>query len=654
MALRRPAPNVASLIQPMLASPGERAPSGEGWAYEPKYDGIRAVCLVAPDAAALMTRNGYDKATQFPEVARALKALSARLRRHVVVDGEIVALDHKGRPARFEALQGRMQLRDESSVRTAATHTPAAIYLFDLLVDGDELLVNLPWDERRARLVKVMKSVPAASRKWLRLTDVALESPDDLLRTALAQGWEGIIAKRRDGRYDPGRRVRHWQKIKLEHQQEFVVGGWTDPRNSRQHLGALLLGYYDTQGKLRYAGSVGTGFSDRALADLARRLKAVRRDAPAFTDFPPELMAGAHFTAPKLVAQVRFNEWTSTGMLRHPAFLGLRDDKTARQVTRERGARPSTRAPAPAAKGREAGTVSRKPESAGVTFTNLDKVFFPVPRITKGRLLQYYADISPWLLPALRDRPMVLKRYPNGITQEAFYQHKALTEPPAGVRVEEVVESGDAELRYIGGDLTTLLYLVQLGAISTDPWHSRVQSSMNADYSIVDLDPGPRATFKRVVQVARWVKEVLDELGLHAVPKTSGASGIHIVLPLPAGASYELSRTLAELVARRVNERHPRETTVIRGVRQRPQDAVYVDYLQNIRGKTVASVYSARAETYASASTPLRWAELASDLSPLDFTIENLVRRVKRVGDLWAAGMKRPNRLPGIIGDAAA
>jgi len=358
---------------------------------------------------------------------------------------------------------------------------------------------------------------------------------------------------------------------------------------------------------------------------------------------------------------VRFNEWTSTGVLRHPAFLGLRDDKSARQVTREKTTARTASANNTAHQldehtsnvKRRASNEARQ-TSSGIKFTSLDKVFFPVPKITKGHLLQFYADISPWLLPALRDRPMVLKRYPNGINQEAFYQHKALTEPPEGVRAEEVVENGDAELRYIGGDLPTLLYLVQLGAISTDPWHSRIQSSMDADYSIVDLDPGPTAKFKRVIEVARWVKEELDELGLHAVPKTSGASGIHIVMPLPRGSSYEVSRVLAQLVAQKVNEKHPKETTVLRAVKQRAPDAVYVDYLQNIRGKTVASVYSARAETYASASTPLKWKELTNDLSPLDFTIDNLVKRVKRVGDLWGEGMKQRNRLPGIVGDAAA
>jgi bifunctional non-homologous end joining protein LigD len=639
------------LFQPMLATAVEVAPTGAGWAYEPKYDGIRIIALVAPDAVALMTRNGHDKVRQFPEVAAALRALAKRRRRNLVLDGEIVALDSRGEPSRFEALQGRMHLGDERVLQAASNDTPSAFIAFDILVDGSELLVDKTWDVRRGCLERALKPADRNRSRVVRLSAVAFGTPDALLHDALAHGWEGILAKQRDGRYDPGRRVRHWRKIKLEHQQEFVVGGWTDPRNSRQHFGALLLGYHDGRGKLRYAGSVGTGFTDKALASLARQLKTLRRDAPPFVDFPESLRASSHFVAPKYVAEVRFNEWTSTGMLRHPAFLGMRDDKKAADVVRESNTRAtaeSKRVPLD-----DPPAEASAPRSQ-LEFTNLNKVFFPVPRITKGRLLQYYADIAPYLLPALRDRPMVLKRFPNGITQEAFYQQKHPAKVPDGVRVDVVADDGPAERRLIGGDIATLLYIIQLGAISTDPWHSRVQTAAEPDYSIVDLDPGPDAKFKRVVQAARWVKEELDELGLHAVPKTSGASGIHIVLPLPRGATYELSRTLAELVARRVNEKHPKETTVVRAVRSRPSGAVYLDYLQNIRGKTVASVYSARAETYATASTPLKWSEVVGDLHPTDFTIENLVQRVKKVGDLWAAGMRRPNRLPGIIGDAAA
>jgi bifunctional non-homologous end joining protein LigD len=294
--------------------------------------------------------------------------------------------------------------------------------------------------------------------------------------------------------------------------------------------------------------------------------------------------------------------------------------------------------------------------SSSLDVTNLGKIYFPASRISKGRLLEYYTEISPYLLPALADRPLILKRWPNGIEASAFYQQRAPEKLPDGADIRVQVLEVDTEVpsRLIGGNLTTLLYTIQLGAISTDPWHSRVQDVDVADYSIVDLDPGPEATFKRVVQVARWVGEELEELGLHGVPKTSGASGIHIVLPLPDGAGYDISVTLAELVARRVNEKHPKETTVVRMVKSRPPGAVYVDYLQNIRGKTVASVYACRAEPHASVSTPLKWTELQDDLSPRDFTIENVPQRVKREGDLWAAGMRRKNRLPGIIGDAAA
>ncbi|HEU4993657.1 MAG TPA: DNA ligase D [Gemmatimonadaceae bacterium] len=695
---------VAGMFQPMLASPGKEVPGGDDWVFEPKYDGIRIIALVTPDQLALLTRNGIDKFRQFPEIVQGLRELSRKRSRNLVLDGEIVALDTHGEPARFQELQGRMHLLDESAVEHRSGAAPAALVVFDILVDGDELLVDEEWHERRKRLERVMRAVPASAKQVLRLSVVAERKPDAMLKEAEEHGWEGIMAKRRDAKYEPGRRVRHWQKLKLENRQEFVIGGWTEPRATRQHFGTLLLGYYDDKGNLIYAGHSGGGFSNALLGEISKKLKKIERKQSPFST-TPKTNERAHWTEPRYVAEVKFNEWTTSGMLRQPIFLGLRDDKDPRSVVREplsatqssskRAGRSAADAPDPAddppvkprARTRTGGKKSRAsyPHAEGghatsatvvaqlraapdaaqaslqidsstrLAITNLGKIFFPAAKVTKGELMQYYAEVSPYLLPALADRPLVLKRWPNGILADAFYQQKAPDKVPPGIRVEEVADEGiDTQRRLIGGDLATLLYLIQLGAVSTDPWHSRVQSIADADYSIVDLDPGPKATFKRVVQVARWVKEELDELGLHAVPKTSGASGIHIVLPLPPGASYELSRTLAELVARAVNEKHPKETTVKRAVSTRPQDAVYVDYLQNIRGKTVASVYSARAETHASVSTPLKWTELTNDLDPRDFTIENVPKRLKRVGDLWASGMRRPNRLPGISGDAAA
>lgn len=679
----------------MLASAGKDFPEGGEWVFEPKYDGIRIIALITQREVALLTRNGLDKCRQFPEITSRLLELARKRRGSLVLDGEVVALDEDGAPARFQDLQGRMHLMDDSIVAHQASAAPVAFIAFDILVDGDELLVDEAWAVRRKHLERALATGPAAVKRVVRASAVALDSPGAMLREAKEHGWEGIMAKRRDGVYEPGRRVRHWQKLKLENQQEFVVGGWTEPRNSRTNFGALLLGYHDKNGALVYAGHTGTGFSFEQLTDIGDRLERIERKQPPFAE-PPKTNERAHWVTPKYVAEVRFNEWTSGGMLRQPVFLGMRDDKDPASVVREpvsvtqrrgsvRAARLSIGAGSTLKKpARKAATGKSRPVSgtraptsavisqlredpkaanativlgpkAKLAVTNLGKVFFPVPRVTKGRLLEFYAEIAPYLLPALADRPLVLKRYPNGIKGMAFYQQKAPDKVPPGIRVEEVTDEGiSTQRRLIGGDLATLLYIAQLGAVSTDPWHSRVQSIADADYSIVDLDPGPRATFKRVVQVARWVKEELDELGLRAVPKTSGASGIHIVLPLPAGASYELSRTLAELVARRVNEKHPKETTVHRWVKSRPEAAVYVDYLQNIRGKTVASVYSARAETHASVSTPLKWSEVTSDLDPRDFTVETLPKRLKSVGDLWAEGMRRPNRLPGIIGGAAA
>jgi bifunctional non-homologous end joining protein LigD len=696
----------------MLATAGKDVPAGQSWIFEPKYDGIRIIALLVNDAVALITRNGHDKRRQFPEVSDALRTFARKLGRNIVLDGEIVALGEDGEPLRFQDLQGRMHVTDDAMIQRLRTTTPVAFVAFDILVDGEELLVERPWDQRRRRLERVLRS---ASTGALRLTRVA-EDAAAIEADARAHGWEGIMAKRRDCPYEPGRRVRHWQKIKLENQQEFVVGGWTEPRSSRKSFGALLLGYYDGEGNLVYAGHTGTGFTDAVLDDVGRKLARIERPRPPFA-VAPRTNERAHWAEPRYVAEVRFNEWTAGGNLRQPVFLGLRDDKDPRDVVREAGGRkgdavavetrsgkgqamsPRTngrKAPAKPARGarrpktggerarhgalarsstKQARAASRpgavvdqlraNPKAANASIeldaatklavTNLGKMFFPAAKITKGRLLEYYAEISPYLLPALADRPLVLKRYPNGIGAEAFYQQKAPDKVPPGIRVEPVADDGiTTERRLIGGNLATLLYIVQLGAISTDPWHSRVATIAEADYSIIDLDPGPKATFKRVIQVARWVKEVLDEFGLHAVAKTSGASGIHVVMPLPRGASYEVSVTLAELVARRVNEIHPRETTVHRWVKSRPPAAVYVDYLQNIRGKTVASVYSARAEPHASVSTPLKWSELTDDLRPKDFTILNVPARVKRVGDLWAMAMKKTNRLPGVVGGAAA
>jgi bifunctional non-homologous end joining protein LigD len=298
----------------------------------------------------------------------------------------------------------------------------------------------------------------------------------------------------------------------------------------------------------------------------------------------------------------------------------------------------------------EGGAGTLQLDTGPLAVTNLGKVFFPKSKRTKGDLMRYYASVAPLILPSVEDRPLVLRRFPNGIHGKAFYQQKAPDEASKSVRVETVRDEGiETQQRLIGGDLATLLYVVQLGAVSIDPWHSRVGSIEYADYTIIDLDPGDKATFKRVIDVARWTKEVLDELGLHAVPKTSGASGIHIVLPLGPKVPNDAARMVAEIVATAVADRHPKEATIIRQVNARPATSIYVDYLQNIRGKTVAGVYSARAKDEATVSTPLDWDEIGPGLDPRDFTIETAPARFAKVGDLWAKGMKKPNKLDRLL-----
>lgn len=487
------------------------------------------------------------------------------------------------------------------------------------------------------------------------------------------------MGKRADARYRPGRRSRDWLKVKLENRQELVVGGWTEPRGSRPHLGALLLGYYDEAGEFVYAGHTGTGFSNDQLLDLHTRLKRLERKTPPFTE-RPKTNAAPHWTTPKVVVEVRFNEWTREGRLRQPVFLGVRDDKDPREVWREPAPTPAVMKEEerqPSGGRRKKAGASRQKEDAALAatldtpvvrriaeltadrkegrleleegielaVTSLDKVFYPRSGHTKGDLFRYYARLASCILPAMTDRPLVLKRYPNGVEKESFYQQAAPDSPPAGVRVETVRIDGKEQRRLVGGNLATLLYTIQLGAISFDPWHSRVDDLESADYTILDLDPGPGADFGTVIEVARRVHEEMERLGLHGALKTSGSSGLHIYLPLPPHTPLDAATLIAQIVATRVARAHPRIATVERMTRNRPEGTVYVDYLQNILGKTVAGVYAVRAKAMPTVSTPLGWEELTDDLDLRDFTVETVPARVARIGDLWHPALKEPNSL---------
>jgi bifunctional non-homologous end joining protein LigD len=681
-------------LEPMYASVGSEIP-GEGWTFEPKYDGIRVLAYATATHVKLMTRNGKDKAAQFPELVASLKRLAAQTKRSLVLDGEIVALID-GEPARFQELQSRMHVKESHMIARHSSSTPSALVLFDILADGeDDILIKEPWSARRARLVK---RVGKRVSPQLRVTDSVEGDGKKMLEEARRQGWEGIIAKRINSRYEAGNRSRNWLKMKIEFRQEFVVGGYTEPRNSREHIGALLLGYFDKD-RFIYVGHTGGGFTRKGLEEMYRRLEPLERKTSPFEE-TPKTNEKAHWVKPEIVVEVKFNEWTADRRLRQPIFLGVRDDKDPEEVGLE--ARSVQKSPArvskiekrktrrsiparakTATKTSRSGTARRttSPDSAHqkvdtasllaqltsieekggegsldfgggkrLKVSNLDKVFFPKEKYTKGDVMRYYARIADLILPTITDRPLVLKRFPNGIDGESFYQQKASETTPAGVRVGLLeTDGGEKQPRYVGGDLLTLLYTIQLGAISVDPWHSRIQSLEYSDYTIIDLDPGPRANFARVIQVARWAKEVIDAFGLHAAVKTSGSAGLHIYLPLPPRTPNEAATLVAQMIATKVAQSHPKEATIERFVKARGGATVYVDYLQNIQGKTVAGPYCVRAKPGATVSTPLEWSELTDDLDPRDFHIGNAPDRFEKTGDIWNEAMRKKNSLRALV-----
>jgi bifunctional non-homologous end joining protein LigD len=720
--------------------------------YEPKLDGIRGLILIEPAQPSpritIWSRNGNDKTHQFPEVVRGLKEFGKRLRVPVMLDGEIVALTELGEPAGFQRLQGRMHLTGERDIARSAASQGAAFIAFDVLRDGAQDLRSLPLTDRRARLERVFGSAGASST--VRIGDFVPSDGRRLYQTAIARGWEGLIVKVADSIYESGRRSRAWRKLKLVKQQEFVIGGWTEPRETRTRFGALLVGVYEPGPRgdlLRYVGHVGGGFS---LQELARVHAMLQARATATSPFGTKVPTNerAHWVRPELVCQVKFTEFTNEKVLRHPVYLGMRDDidpksiriepqsaplgappaapigsiesigsnspaddngeedgaddaggssgderaarsrkpraaaaATASSSSRTRKAAASaavlepkpakpaksktgTRSSGPKVKGtgRIAKTVAEErallavvdelqalehakrdgtialPDGTSVDVTNLAKVFWPADRITKGELLRFYVRVSPWILPNVEDRPLVMKRFPNGVAAKAFYQQRAPDNPPPGVRTELTEESSDESgmmPRFVGGNLATLLHMTQLAAIEQHPWFSRVHSPGDADYVALDLDPMPGVPFSQVLDVARYVHEELEALHIPAVPKTSGSSGLHIYIPLPPRTTYESGLLLCHIVATMVSMKHGRIATVERSVAKRGRK-VYVDYLQNIEGKTLATAYSARASEFAGVSTPLTWDEVHDGVDPRDFTIRTVLPRFERLGDLWA------------------
>jgi len=660
------------MIAPMLASLADAPLDDPRLVYEPKYDGIRAIVEIGPGTGArLWSRLGNEKTRQFPEITAALEKWARARKTPLVLDGEIVALDANGNPAGFQQLQGRIHLTEGEIPPEART----ALIAFDILKDGNIDYLDRPLSERRIALERLFSRTKTP---MLRISDQVRGDGRALYRRALEQGWEGLIAKHAASLYRPGKRSPDWRKLKLVHEQEFVIGGWTEPRQSRTYFGALLLGVYDGS-DLVYAGHTGTGFTGKELARVWQLLKPLESTTSPFT-IKPKTNERPHWARPELVAQIKFTEWTADGKLRHPVYLGLRDDKKATDVKREQKShvrrsafearRSGEAAKAPPKKAATGTSRSRRitnaegrtsnaerrtsndvieqlhtledarkdgvlklPDGDELNVTNLHKVFWPQQKLTKGDLMRYYARVAPFILPAVADRPLVMKRFPNGIAAQPFYQHRA-PEVPSGIRTQ-VVGVVEERPQIIGGSLKTLLYMTQLAAISQDPWFSRVMHPEYADYAAFDLDPADGLPFARVLDVARWIRDELDALGAIGVAKTSGADGLHVYVPLPAGTPYEAGMIYCQIVAALVEQKHPKVATTERSVKARGQ-RVYIDCLQNILGKTLATAYSARASDYAGVSAPISWQEIDEGFDRHDFTIATAPSRFETIGDLWA------------------
>lgn len=682
-------------VRPMLASVRDAPLESAEFVYETKYDGIRALAWIEQATVRVWSRLGNEKTAQYPAIAAALMPLATHTSRPLVIDGEIVAIDAHGAPTGFQQLQ-RIHLHVGPAAGGSAR---AAFMAFDLLRDGDEDLRPLPLRERRARLERCLDGFLSET---LRVSEQVAREGRAMLDRARRLHWEGLIAKRASAPYRSGARSPDWIKVKLVRHQSCVVAGWTDPRGSRPFFGALLLGVHDASGQLQYIGHTGAGFSDAELERVWRRLKALHTTTCPFGQ-APKTNEHPHWVKPRLVAEVKFTEWTADGRLRHPTYLGLRDDVDPAQVRKEpqspqvpardgaaspandpsadQGGRPETRhraahrsrATAPAdppparTPGRAPGervparTVTRLlaqldalqddkgggildlPGGHRLEVRNLGKVFWPDRTLTKGDLLRHYVRVAPFILPVLADRPLVMKRFPNGIDGKPFFQHRAPARVPDGVRSADVDVEGETRAHLIGGALATLLYTAQLGAISQDPWFSRVGSENHVDHIAIDLDPPDDLPFAHVRDVARWVRDVLARFDAVGFPKTSGAGGLHVYVPMPPRTSYDTGLLFAQVVATLVAGEHPRVATIERALQARGR-RIYVDYLQNSKGKTLASAYSVRASTFAGVSTPLAWEEVEAGVRPQDFTMPTFATRLAQVGDLWA-GVRTPRRL---------
>ncbi len=611
-AAEAPMPKV---IAPMLAELGKGTPpSGEDWLFEVKWDGVRAVCFVEDGQVRIISRNGNAIDKQYPE----LSVLPHRLKAtQAIVDGEIAALDAQGKPD-FELLQRRMHLADAAVIARLARSHPVTLFVFDLLyLDGHDLR-GLPFMDRKKLLMEVL--TPEGP---IRISEHFTGHGAEMLEAAKQQGLEGIVGKRARGRYE-SRRSPDWVKWKVVDASDFLICGYTP--GDRHGLGALVLGVQDG-GALRWAGNVGTGFDRGMVEFLQEKLAPLTVKESPFAkskDLPKQVT----WVCPELVCEVKFANWTQEGRLRAPVFLRLRADL-------DPPARPRT--PLLDAALKEA---AMPIDGRRLKFTHLDKLYYPQDGYRKRDLLNYYDAVAPLILPHLKDRPLSLKRYPDGIESQFFFQKNTPESAPAWLTTVTV----DKNRAMVGDDRATLLYLVNLGCIDHNPWMSRVGSLEHPDYVLIDLDP-QECGYERIVEAALWVRGKLERAGLEGYPKTTGGDGMHVFVPLEPVYTYAHVRQFAEALATLGAHERPDLFTTPRAVARREKGKVYFDWQQIAEGKTISAPYVLRAHPGAPVAAPLAWSEVTPRLRPEQFHLGNTLVRFDRVGDLFAGVLKRPQRL---------
>lgn len=627
-------------LLPMLATLAENV-EGEGWSYEIKWDGYRALAYLDNGNAELRSRNNKSFNDQFYPVWNAVKDWKMR----AVVDGEIVAVNEEG----ISSFQRLQNWRSEADGELR-------YYVFDILwLEGYDL-TKLSLKERRDIIRQLIPGDPL-----IQFSESFETSVSDFLDAAKKLGMEGIIAKKIDSEYFPGTRTKNWLKIKTGKRHEAIICGYTQNEDSTKFFSALILGVYK-KNKLKFIGQVGTGFTTSLQREILQKLKPLETSVCPFPEIPiinkptrfrpRSPKAAVTWVKPKLICEVQYQELTTEGVMRHPSFQGLRTDKTAKDVVLEKPViLPDEKKkkspvekkinPVPT-KGLRKTLVNPHEKSQVKTingqelkFSNLDKLYWPKEKISKGDMLNYYYQVAPYILPYMKDRPQSLNRYPDGITGESFYQKNVAEKIPSWLKTHNYrnTTKEGAKKFLVCTNEASLLYMANLGCIEMNPWHSRVDSPGRPDWSVIDLDPDTNP-FSQVIEAANVIKKILDAAGVPAWPKTSGSTGIHIYIPLGAKYDYEQSKVLAELIVSLAQREIPGFTSLERNPSKR-KGKIYLDFLQNRTIQTIASPYSLRPKPGATVSAPLHWEEIKPGLQMNDFTIFNMSERIKAEGDIF-------------------